>query len=146
HKNNVATLVVLRGDYVVNVVQGGQNNAYNVDCTDLGDCELDDIVKTLTVNFPGINSVHTYVKTDDGTAGNFSGGSVTQTTHKNGSATLVVLKGVYDVKVVQGAQGNVYDVDCTASGSCLIDDIVANLIVNFPGFNSVHTYVKSDDG
>jgi len=146
HKNSETTLVVLKGQYDVKVVQGAQGNVYNVDCTESSTCSIDNIVVTLTVNFPGINGVHTYVKTDDGSAGQFGGGSVTQVTHKNSVATLVVLKGQYDVKVVQGAQGNVYDVDCTESSTCSIDNIVATLTVNFPGINGVHTYVKTDGG
>ena len=48
-----------------------------VDCT--GDtCTVDDIVATLTVNFPGISSVHTYVKINDGVADSFTGGDVDQ--------------------------------------------------------------------
>ena len=86
-----------------------------------GSCAtVDNIVATLTVKFPGINGVHTYVKTNDGVPG-FGGGDVTNTTYKNNTTSMVVLKDIYDVKVVQGAQQNIYEpVDCT-SGTCTID-------------------------
>ena len=76
---------------------------------------------TLTVNFPGINGVHTYVKTNDGVPG-FGGGDVTNTTYKNDTTSMVVLKGIYDVMVVQGAQAerSIDAVDCT-SGTCTIE-------------------------
>ncbi len=137
---------VLKGIYDVKVVQGAQQNLYEpVNCTS-GTCSITDIVATLTVDFPGINGVHTYVKTNDGIANSFTGGNVANATYKNDNTSMKVLKGIYDVKVVQGAQQNIYDgVDCT-SGTCSITDIVATLTVDFPGINGVHTYVKTDDG
>jgi hypothetical protein len=145
YKNGTTSLAVLKALYKVAVVKGSQQNTYDVDCSS-GDCALNNIVATLTVNFPGISSVHTYVRTDDGVTGAFGGGDVDNRTYKNGQAVLVLLKGFYDVKVVKGAQANVYDaVDCT-SGICAVDNIVATLTVNFPGKTGVHLYVKSNDG
>ncbi len=96
-------------------------------------------------NFPGISGVHTYVKTDDGVAG-FGGGDVDNRTYKNNTTSLVLLKGTYDVKVVKGAQANIYEsVNCTGI-TCTIDNIVATFTLNFPGKTGVHTYVKTDDG
>jgi hypothetical protein len=139
-------MTVLKAFYDVKVVQGAQQNIYDaVDCTS-GTCTIDNIVATLTVNFPGISGVHTYVKTNDSIANSFTGGDVTNRTYQNNSTTMTVLKGVYDVKVVQGAQQNIYDaVDCT-SGTCTITSIVATLTVKFPGMSGVHTYVKTNDG
>jgi hypothetical protein len=53
---------------------------------------VDNIVATLTVNFMGINSVHTYVQLNDGAAGTATGGNVDNRTYKNNSAELVVLR------------------------------------------------------
>jgi hypothetical protein len=139
YQNDTTSLAVLKGTYRVVVVKGAQQNTYQpVDCTG-STCLLDNIVATLTVNFPGINSVHTYVKTT-------GGGDVDNRTYKDNQAELVLLKGTYNVKVVKGAQANVYNaVDCT-SDTCAVDNIVATLTVNFPGKTGVHLYVKANDG
>ena len=144
YKNDTTSLVVLKAPYKVIVVKGAQQNTYDLDCS-LGDCVLEDIISTLTVNFPGISGVHTYVRTDDGASG-FGGGSVDERTYKNNSTSLVLLKGFYDVKVVKGAQANIYEsVDCTGL-TCTIDNIVATFTLNFPGKTDVHTYIKTNDG
>jgi len=62
-----------------------------VDCTGLT-CSIDNIVATFTLNFPGKNSVHTYVKTDDGIANSATGGSVDERTYQNNSTTMSLLK------------------------------------------------------
>ena len=133
------------GIYDLAVVKGAKTKIIdNVDCNAAA-CAVNDIVATLTVNFPGINGVHTYVKTNDGVTG-FGGGDVDNRTYQNNGTSIVLLKGYYDVKVVKGAQGNVYDVvDCTVD-TCSINNIVATLTVNFPGINGVHTYVKTLSG
>ena len=137
YKNDSTSLAVLKAPYKVIVVKGAQQNSYDVDCS-AGDCTLDGIVATMTVNFPGISSVHTDVKTT-------GGGDVDNRTHKNDSTSLAVLKAAYEVTVVKGAQQNTYDVDCSAS-DCVLEDIVSTLTVNFPNISGVHTYVKTDDG
>ena len=144
YKDETTSLAVLKAAYKVTVVKGTQQNTYDVDCS-VGDCVLEEIVSTLSVNFPGISGVHTYVKTDDGVPG-FGGGDVDNRTYKNDSTSLVLLKGMYDVKVVKGAQANVYEnVDCTGT-TCTIDNIVATFTLNFPGKTGVHTYIKNNDG
>jgi hypothetical protein len=146
YKNDNTSMKVLKGTYDVKVVQGAQQNLYEpVDCTS-GTCSITDIVATLTVDFPGISGVHTYVKTLDGNPTAFGGGDVTNTTYKNNTTSMTVLKGIYDVKVVQGAQQNLYEpIDCT-SGACSITDIVETLTVDFPGIGGVHAYVKTLSG
>ena len=70
----------------------------------------------------------------------------TNTTYKNSTTSMVVLKNTYDVMVVKNAKQKIIDaVDCTG-GTCTVDNIVATLTVKFPGINSVHTYVKINDG
>ena len=138
YKNDTTALMVLRAPYKVTVVKGAQQNTYDVNCS-AGDCTLDGIVATLTVNFPNISGVHTYVKTT-------GGGAVDERTYKTGKAEFVVLKGTYNLLVVKGAQQNTYDgvnaVNCTGT-TCSLDNIVATLTVNFPGISGVHTYVKT---
>ncbi len=139
YKNDETTMNVLKNTYDVVIVKGAKQLIVDaVNCT--GEtCVVDDIVATLTVNFPGISSVHTYVKTA-------TGGDVDNRTYKNGTTSLAVLKSVYKVVVVKGAQQNTYDVDCSAGDTCTLDGIVATMTVNFPGISSVHTYVKTTAG
>jgi hypothetical protein len=146
YKDNSTSLAVLKGAYDVLVVKNAKQLVVDsVDCTG-STCEVTDIVKTLTVNFPGISSVHTYVKLDDGAVGTVGAG-VDERTYKNDTTSLVVLKGMYDVLVVKNAKQLVVNsVDCTDTGSCTVDDIVATLTIKFPGMTSVHSYVKLPDG
>ena len=146
YKDNEATMVVLKNIYDVVVVKGAKNKIIDaVDCTG-NTCVVENIVATLTVKFPGINSVHTYVKVNDGVVGTATGGDVENRTYKNDEATMVVLKNTYDVVVVKGAKSKIIDaVDCTGD-TCLVDNIVATFTLHFPGKNSVHTYVKVIDG
>jgi len=144
-KTNSTSLAVLKGSYDVIVVKGAkQLIADAVNCT--GDiCSVDNIISTLTVNFPGLSSVHSYVKTDNGVDGTATGGAVDERTWKTDSTSMVLLKGTYDVVVVKGAQTKVVDsVNCTDL-TCSVDDIVTTLTVNFPGISSVHSYVKVND-
>ena len=146
YKNDETSLVVLKNTYDVVVVKNAKQKIIDaVDCT--GDtCTVDNIVATLTVKFPGISSVHTYVKVNDGVVGTAAGGDVDERTYKNDETTLVVLKNTYDVVVVKNAKQKIIDaVDCTGD-ACTVDNIVATLTVNFPGINGVHTYVKVNDG
>ena len=146
YKTDSTTIAVLRDTYDVKVVKGSEAKIVDaVDCTGTT-CTVDDIVATLTVNFPGISSVHTYVSVDDGTSDSASGGSVDGSTYKTDFTTIAVLRDTYDVKVVKGSEAKIVDaVDCTGT-TCTVDDIVATLTVNFPGISSVHTYVSVDDG
>ncbi len=148
NKTNGTTIVVLKGIYDVRLVKGAQANIYDaVDCTDSGTCTLTNIVKTLTINFPGISGVHSYVKVNDGAPNSATGGDVDSSLNKTDGTTIVVLKGIYDVRLVKGAQANIYDaVDCTDSGDCLVDNIVATLTIEFPGMSGVHNYIKIPDG
>jgi hypothetical protein len=107
---------------------------------------VEDIVATLTVKFPGMSSVHTYVKVPDGTDNSATGGDVENRTYKTDETSMAVFKNTYDVVVVKGAKTKIIDaVDCTGD-SCTVEDIVATLTVKFPGMSSVHTYVKVNDG
>ncbi len=128
------------------IVKGAQAIIVDgVDC-DAAACQINDIVATLTVEFPGISSVHTYVKVNDNTANTAGGGDVDNRTYKTDAVTLAVLRTHYDVRIVKGASVYIADaVNCT-SATCVVTDIVATLTVNFPGVSSVHTYIKLNDG
>ena len=60
---------------------------------------------TLTVDFPGITSVHTYVRVDDGVDGSAGGILKDQLLYQNGQAVFNNLQtGKYDVVVVKNAK------------------------------------------
>ena len=66
-------------------------------------------------------------------------------TYKNNETSLVVLKDTYDVVVVKDAKQKIIDaVDCTGD-TCLVDNIVSNFTLHFPGKSNVHVYVKTND-
>ena len=141
--SNQGVFKVLRANYDVITQVAGKYYTYdNIDCTG-ATCTAQPM---LTVNFPGINGVHTYVKKSDNVAGTATGADVANQTYKNNQAVFTALApGKYDVVVVQGAMNKVID-DVMAFGSCAsVDNIVATLTVNFPGINGVHTYVKTND-
>ncbi len=147
YKNNQAVFPNLaNGKYDVKVVKNAKTLIVD-DVVVLGfNANAGDIVATLTVKFPGISSVHTYVKVNDGVVGTAAGGDVENRTYKNDEAAMNVLKNTYDVVVVKNAKTKIIDaVNCTGE-TCTVDNIVATLTVKFPGISSVHTYVKVNDG
>ena len=130
------------GKYDVVVVKGAKTKIID-DVICIGDwAAVDDIVCTLTVEFPGISSVHTYVKVDDTILKSATGGAVEERTYKTNTATMVVLKNIYDVVVVKGAKTLIKDAVVCTNDTALVKDIVCTLTVEFPGISSVHTYVK----
>ncbi|MBK9054322.1 MAG: hypothetical protein IPL78_26460 [Chloroflexi bacterium] len=146
YKDNQAIFTNLtNGKYDVRLVKGAKTLIVD-NVIVLGNfANAGTLISTLTVNFPGINTVHTYVKVDDGTVGTAVGGDVEQSLYKTDNTTIVVLKGMYDVRITKGASIYLRDaVNCTTD--CVVTDIVSTLTVNFPGINTVHTYVKVDDG
>jgi hypothetical protein len=98
---------------------------------------------TLTATFPGLNSVHTYAHVPDGVAGSV-GAQVGSATWKSGSATLVLLQGDYDVRIVHGPA--TYIADSVECGPCAVDVPLATLDVSFPGLSSTHVYAHVADG
>ena len=106
---------------------------------------MNNIVSTMSVKFPGISVVHTYVKVDDNVIGAAAGGAVSDSTYKTDQTSLAVLKSKYDVTVVKGAKTKIIDsIDCSGD-TCTVDNIVSTMSVKFPGISVVHTYVKVDD-
>ena len=108
------------------MVKGAQANVYeNVDCTGTT-CTIDNIVATLTLNFPGKTGVHTYIKTNDGIANSAAGGDVDNRTYQNNSTTMTLLKDYYDVVVKIGTETYILDeVDCTGD-TCTYSLTVSN--------------------
>ncbi len=144
-KDDGTTLTLLRGTYDVRVVHGPTTVVMdNVDCR-LATCAVNVPLATLTVNFPGLTSAHSYAHRSDGTPGTF-GAEDTSSTWKDNSTSMVLLQAVYDVRVVHGPMQSVFDgVDCRAA-TCQVDVPLAKLTVNFPGLTSAHTYAHKSDG
>ncbi|MBK9208719.1 MAG: hypothetical protein IPL71_10660 [Anaerolineales bacterium] len=130
-KNDQSEMVVLKAP-TMQVVKGAKTYVVdNVDCTGTS-CQVDGIVATLTVKFPGIGGVHTYARMPDGVVNIAGGGGVEERTWKNDQSEMVVLKGTYDVSVVKGAKTYVADdVDCSGE-TCLVEGIVATLTIKYP--------------
>lgn len=144
-KDNSTSLVLLRGVYDVRVVHGPTTVVLdNIDCTSAM-CSAAVPLATLTVNFPGMTSVHSYAHQSDGAAGMY-GAQDSASTWKDNSTSMVLLQAVYDVRVVHGPMQTVFDaVDCRAA-TCSVTVPMATLTVNFPGMTSVHTYAHKSDG
>ncbi len=144
-KDNSTSLVLLRGVYDVRVVHGPTNVVLdNIDCTS-ATCSATVPLATLTVNFPGLTSVHSYAHQSDGVAGTY-GAQDSSSTWKDNSTSMVLLQATYDVRVVHGPMQTVFDaVDCR-SATCSVTVPVATLTVNFPGLTSAHTYAHKTDG
>ncbi|MBK9054324.1 MAG: hypothetical protein IPL78_26470 [Chloroflexi bacterium] len=146
YKTDVAVLVVLQDVYDVRIIKGAQAIIVDAVNCNAAACQINDIVATLTIEFPGISSVHTYVKVNDNTANTASGGDVDNRTYKTDAVTLAVLRTYYDVRIVKGASVYIADaVNCTGA-TLSSPDIVATLTVNSPGVSHVHTYIKLNDG
>jgi hypothetical protein len=87
----------------------------DVDCR-AATCSVNVPLATLTVSFPGHSNVHTYVRVDDKAAGTASGSEDSSATWKTDGTTFTLLRGVYDVLMVEGNAQYVVDaVDCRGS-------------------------------
>jgi hypothetical protein len=144
-KTGSTSMVLLQGVYDVRIVHGPSFVVVdNVDCTASGPCSVEAPLATLTANFPELSNAHVYAHMTDGTADTY-GQQVLSSTWKSDTTSMVLLRAIYDVRVVHGPARSVIDgVDCT-SGSCVVDVPLATLTANFPGLSSVHTYVHMAD-
>ena len=145
-KNNETSIAVFPQVYDLKVEKGSAVQIVdNVDCTS-GTCIVDELAATMTVNFPGLSSVHTTVLLPDGVEGEASGNQITSSNWKEDQAIIPVFPQVYDLKLQKGSSIHVLDnVDCT-TGECTVDGIAATMTVNFSGLTSVHTAVLQADG
>ena len=145
-KTDQATLTLFPQTYDVRLRKGNSTHIVdNVDCSS-GTCTVDDVTATMTVNFPGMKSVHTDARIPDGTDGSAEGNKVTYANWKTDQATLTLFPQTYDVRLRKGGATHVVDnVDCS-SGSCTVDNVTATMTVNFPGMRSVHTDARVPDG
>ncbi|MCB1762886.1 MAG: DUF1800 family protein [Gammaproteobacteria bacterium] len=117
-----------------------------VDCSGAGDCIVDGITRTLTVNFPGMASVHTNVRVSDGVAGSY-GDSVTYANYQTDQAVFTVFPQIYDLRLRKGSTEFVVDgVNCVSTAPCSVDELTATLTVGFPGLTGVHTEARVADG
>jgi archaellin len=145
-KKNQAKMLVFPGTYDLEVNYGKSSHIIdNVNCEN-GDCRVKLLMATLTVDFPGLSKVHTYVKNTDGANGTASGEQIAKATWKTDKAELLLLPGLYDLLIEFGGSSQVIDnVDCTAE-RCQVDLSMVNLTVDFPDLKGVHTYVMKTDG
>jgi len=145
-KNDQAILEIPAGIYDLKLTKGDAIHIIdNVDCSS-GSCNVDNLVAEMTVNFPGMSNVHTDARIPDGVDGSAEGGQITKNNWKTDQAILKVFTQVYDVRVRKDQSTHIIDnVDCT-SGSCKVDNLVAEMVVNFPGMSSVHTDARIPDG
>lgn len=143
-KDDTISMTLLRGVYDVRVVHGPMTLVFDdVDCQGTT-CVVDVPLATLTVNFPGLTSAHSYAHKSDGAAGTY-GTQDSSSTWKDNTTSMILLQGVYDVRVVHGPMTTVLDdIDCRAA-TCVADVPLAALSVSFPGHTNVHTYVRADD-
>ena len=93
-----------------------------------------------------MSGIHTSVHIPDGVIGKTDSKKVFTKNWQSNQALITVFKQTYDVSVRQGNTTAMIrdDIDCS-SGSCLIDNLTASLIVKFPNLTSVHTSVKMPD-
>ncbi|MCH9696898.1 MAG: hypothetical protein K0U68_02230, partial [Gammaproteobacteria bacterium] len=120
-KTDEAELQLLPGIYDVLIEFGAASQVINnVDCSGQT-CEVDLSSAELTVNFPDMKSVHTYVMKSDGEPGTANGEQVTKAKWKTDLAQLTVLPGVYDLLIEHGVTSQVIDnVNCS-NGKCTVD-------------------------
>ncbi len=113
-----ASIDVAPGTYDVRIVQGPTATVFDsVDCT--ASCKIDVPIAQLNASLPGLQSVHVYTHISDGVPGSY-GAQVAAATWQTESASLLMLRGTYDVRIVQGPATVVLDnVDCTAA-SCSV--------------------------
>ncbi len=142
-----AVLTVFKQKFDVSVRRGKSNAIIidDVDCTK-GPCLVDNIIATLTVNFPGLKSTHTSVRIPDKVAGKADGNEVTKKNWQKEKAIITVFRQIYDIRVKNGDLTKIIDnVDCL-SGTCNVTDLVSVLSIQFPGLQSVHSSAHIPDG
>lgn len=144
-KTNSTTINTLPGLYDLKIRQGsGEYIIDNVDCR-TANCETDDFVTTMNVEFNGLSSVHTEVYPYDGAAGSTTGSRITGQYWKTDSASVSLFPGIYDVKITRGGSTHIVDsVDCL-TGGCSVGNLTTTLSVGFDGMSSVHTEVYPTD-
>ena len=134
YKNDQAVFTGLPNSIYDIVVVKGAKTLILDDVVVFGATTVDEIVATLTVNFPGISSVHSYAYVDDGAEDSVSGGLVEQSTYKTGSTTMTVLRGLYDVKVVKGGMNYFADGIDWSSPTCSVGNITSTMTVTVPRY------------
>ena len=141
-----AVIKVFAGVYDVRVRKGGASWVIDdVNCRS-GECVVEDIVRTLSIDFPGMSSVHSRASVDDGVLGEAGGNKVADANWKTDHAEIKLLPGIYDVKIRKGGSSHIVDaVDCVQA-DCHVGDLVRTVTVNFPGLNSVHSSLHVPDG
>jgi hypothetical protein len=119
-KANGSTLTLLQGVYDLRIVKGPIATVLdNVNCQ-AATCTADVPLTTLTVNFAGKSSVHSYVRADDAAAASANGAQVSSSTWKTDTTSFVLLRSTYDVLMRQSTTDRIEDaVDCTGP-TCMV--------------------------
>ncbi len=146
-QNNQANMVLLPGLYDLHITKGDDSIVLDdIDCRSVS-CDVNGITAKMTVNFPGLDSMHTMVYKYDGVGGNVTGTTLFQNKWKKDQTVLTVFKKNYDVSVnrEKALPLIVDNVDCT-SGLCTVDNLLAVMTIKFPGLNKVHMGVTDPDG
>lgn len=145
-KTDQTSVVLQPGIYDLRLRKGKSEIIIDdVDCRS-GDCSSGITPALMTVNFPGMRSIHTDVLVDDGQVGNDLSLRHTRMNWKNNRAEILVFPQKFDVQIRHGKLARVIDaVDCS-SGQCTVDASPSNLNVKFTGLSSVHTDVMLADG
>ena len=90
YQSDLVEIEVPTGIYDLRLRRGSAEFVVDgVDCSGAGDCVVDGITRTLTVNFPGMASVHTDVRVSDGAAGSY-GDSVTYANYQTDQAQFTL--------------------------------------------------------
>jgi hypothetical protein len=110
----------LQGVYDLRIVKGPIATVLdNVNCQ-AATCTADVPLTTLTVNFAGKSSVHSYVRADDAAAASANGAQVSSSTWKTDTTSFVLLRSTYDVLMRQSTTDRIEDaVDCTGP-TCMV--------------------------
>jgi hypothetical protein len=145
-KTDQVSIALFPGIYDVELKKGGSRFVIdNVNCVG-GDCVLDDLVRIMTVQFPGLSGIHNSVRVPDGEPELAEGAEVSHANWKKDQAQIPVFPGFYDLRVRQGATTHIVDnIDCRDE-DCQVNGLVRTLVVEFPGLSSVHSDVRVSDG
>ena len=118
---------VLKNEYDLKLVQGSEFLTVDVDCSG-GDCEATDILADMSVDLSGswLASVAVQLLIDEGDP-------IWTVANQHGAVRhYTVLRKAYDLKLVQGSDKFLLDINCSG-GSCVAGNIAAALTVDLSG-------------
>lgn len=113
NQSGLAQIAVLKTTYDVRLIKGPAAHVLDsVDCTS-ETCATSDAIAQMTVDLGALAGVKVQLRVDDGVVGS-AGANIVTLNNQIGSSNLDVLKGTYDVRMVDGATVVINDaIDCT---------------------------------